>query len=151
MSETCARAFEIGLELFDPRVGGGDRRIGVGVDRAIRMKLVADEAFRTERHHLGCLELERIRVLEAAELAPAGVELAGMSDEVEAERCRVAGARGEVVVAPTAGRQAFELEVAIGREALRALLMDVAAIVEDAEPRELGAERGAHLRCGSAR
>ena len=115
------------------------------------MKLVADEAFGAERHHLGRLEFERVGMLEAAELAPAGVELAGVGDEVEAERCRIAGARGEMVVAPAAGRQAFELEVAIGREALRPLLMDVAAIVEDAEARELGAERGAHLACGSAR
>ena len=122
------------------RIGRADRGIGVGVDRAIGMQLVADQALGAQRHHLRGLELERIGMLEAAELAPAGVELAGMGDEIEAERRRIARARGEMVVAPAAGRQAFELEVAVGREALRPLLMDVAAIVEDAQPGELGAQ-----------
>ena len=84
-------------------------------------------------------------MLEAAELAPARVELAGVAHVVEAEEGRVAGARREVVVAPAAGRQAFDLEVRIGLEALRPLLMDVAAIVEDADAGKLGAERRAHL------
>ena len=108
------RAFEIGLELLDARIGRRNRGIGVVVDGAVRVKLVADQAFRAERHHLRGLVFERLRLLEAAELAPARVELAGVADIVEAEEGRVAGARRKVIVAPAAGRQAFELEVGVG-------------------------------------
>src|SRR5689334_16620551 len=109
------------------------------------MELVADKALGAERDHLGRLELERIGMLETAELTPAGVELAGMGDEVEAKGRSIASARGEVVVAPAARGQALELEVGIGLEALGPLLMDVPAIVEDAGAGEFGAEGGAHF------
>ncbi len=69
-----------------------------------------------------------------------------MGDEIEPECRRIARAGREVVVAPAAGRQAFEFQVAIGRKALRPLLMDMAAIVEDAQAREFGIERRAHFR-----
>ena len=39
-----ARAFEIRLELGDPRVGRRDRGIGVAVDGTVRVELVADQA-----------------------------------------------------------------------------------------------------------
>ena len=64
-----------------------------------------------------------------------------MSQEIHAERCRVAGAGRKVIVTPTAGRQAFELEMRIGGKALRALLVDMSAIVEDAEIGELLKQR----------
>ena len=140
-----ARAVEVRFELLDTRVGRRDRGVGVAVDGAVGVELVADEAFGAERNHLRGLVFQGLRMLEAAELAPARVELAGMAHVVEAEEGRVAGARRKMVVAPAAGGQALDLQMRIGIEAPRPLLMDVAAIVEDADARKLGAERCAHL------
>ncbi|MGO7601869.1 hypothetical protein ACC738_38750, partial [Rhizobium ruizarguesonis] len=36
--------------------------------RPVRMKLIADQAFGTERNHLGAFMFQRIRMLETAEL-----------------------------------------------------------------------------------
>ncbi len=69
-----------------------------------------------------------------------------MRDEVEPQRRRIARARGKMVIAPAAGGEALEFQMAVARKALRTLLMDVAAIVEDANSRELCAQGGAHLR-----
>ena len=55
------RAVEIGLELLDARVGRRDRGVGVGIDGAVGVKLVADEALGAERHHLRGLVFQGVR------------------------------------------------------------------------------------------
>jgi len=56
------------------------------------MELIADQALASQSGHLRALVLERIGMLEAAELAPAGVELSRVGDEIETEGRGIAGA-----------------------------------------------------------
>src|ERR1700761_4852583 len=122
------RALEERFERLYPRIGWPDAPIGIVVDRAVRMKLVADQAFRAKRDHLGTLVLECLRMLETTKFAPARMELAGMGEKVHAERRGVTRARWKVVIAPATGRQAFKLEMGIGLEALGPLLVDMARV-----------------------
>ena len=84
-------------------------------------------------------------MFEATELAPGRVEFAGLANKIEAEASGITGARGEVVVAPTARRKAFELEMAVGLVALGAIFVDVAGVIEDPASRIVGAYFGAEL------
>src|SRR3712207_8433631 len=58
--------------------------------------LFRSHAPRAQREHAEALVLERRAVLERVEVAPGGVELAGMPDRLEAQRPGVALRGGEV-------------------------------------------------------
>ena len=95
------------------------------------MKLVADAALRAAGDHRGALVAQRVRVLEAAELAPGGVELSGHAEEFHPEIAAVGGRHRVVVVAPAAGRQRFKFEVAEVLENLGVAHRHMAGVVED--------------------
>ncbi len=133
----AARALAPRLLRLDLGVGLADQRVGPAVHLAGGVALVADGALRAPGEHRGALVAQRVRVLEAAELAPALVELAGHPEVVQSEALDELRAEREVVVAPAARRERLELEVREERkEAARAeLRSDVAAVVEDTHRR----------------
>src|SRR3712207_5445695 len=108
--------------------------------------LFRSHAPRAQREHAEALVLERRAVLERVEVAPGGVELAGMPDRLEAQRPGVALRGGEVEIAPEAARQRLELEVRVrvGDRAHRRT--DVAGVVEDPRLGRALAPEGRHAR-----
>ena len=94
------------------------------------MELVPHAALGPDGQHLRAFVPQRVGMLEAAELAPRGVELAGHPQEVVRQVGAVLGRHREVIVAPAAGRQRLQLEVAEEVEDPGVALRHVPAVVE---------------------
>ena len=69
-------------------------------------------------------------MLIAAELAPGGMEFAGHSQHFHAQATAVGCGHREMVIAPAAGGQAFQLQMGIGISQIPAANDDMATIVE---------------------
>ncbi len=64
-----------------------------------------------------------------------GVELSGHAQKIETQRVCIACRSWEVIIAPAAGRQTFQLQVAIVVVAFPFTFEDVTRVVEDTQVR----------------
>ena len=116
-------------------IGGPNQLVGGHVHLALGMHLVADGAFRPVGGSQAHLVAQGVGMLEAAELAPGAVELAGHAQVVHAQLLYVPGGKREVVVAPAAGGKALQLQMGVHESQIPAAPLDMSAIVEYGEPR----------------
>ena len=120
-----------GFFLLHLRVGRSDQLIGALVKIAGGMKLVADAAFRPLSQHCGALVTERIRMLESAEFTPRGMEFSSHAEEIEIKFPAIGGRHRIMVIAPAAGRQGFQLQMAEIRQDVTISGGHIAAVVEN--------------------
>jgi hypothetical protein len=85
-----------GFFSLDFAVDRPNQVVDVWVDSAVWIKLVSDQTFGPVRQHPVALVLQGLDVLERVEVPPGSVELAGVSQAVEAQIASVAHGDREV-------------------------------------------------------
>ncbi len=124
-------AFQIFFSLFHFCVGCADELIGGQIELTVGVELIAHGTASATGVGQGGLIAQGVRVLEAAELAPGEVEFARHTQIVTPQGTGVGGGAGEMVVAPAACGQRFQLKVALVLKGDVPPLEDGTAVVVD--------------------
>ena len=95
------------------------------------MQLIADGDARAAGQRKARLIYQGVGMLEAAELAPGGVEFARHAQEIHAQGAHIRCGHGEMIVAPAACGQAFQLQMGVIARDIPPAVGDVARVVED--------------------
>ena len=100
------------------------------------MQLIAHATARADRVDGRAFVPERVGVFEPAEFAPGKVEFAGHAEEIHiAGLGNISGRFWEVIVAPAAGRERFEFQMAVEIHHETLVAGNVAAVVENGHVR----------------
>ena len=127
------------LHLFGISIGNADQLIGCLVQEPLGVHLVTDRAACTVGKRKRDLIFQRVGMLKAAKFAPGGVELTRHAQIFAAKQGSVLGGLGEVVVAPAARGQAFNLLVGVGGCKVASAAGNMPLVVENAHVRLNGA------------
>ena len=122
------------LDGLERAVGMADDAVGLHVHFAVGRHLIAHAALRAVHRHGERFIFERVGILIAAKLAPAGMEFARHAQILLGIAAHEAGARRHFVIAAPCGGQILHLEMRLAVQIFRTI--DLRAAVE--EDRGLG-------------